>query len=115
MTQSLPVSRSAADLAETFDLLKTWSASSSFVLCDFAPRECLLKEKDFLAAIERHEKTILTPRLLVILPDNIHNESRQQVLRKLMPSGTVTPWLFVDITNEDVLLQEFSALATCHL
>ena len=115
VTQSLPVSRSAADLAETFDLLKTWSASSSFVLCDFAPRECLLKEKDFLAAIERHEKTILTPRLLVILTDNIHNESRQQVLRKLMPSGTVTPWLFVDITNEDVLLQELSALATCHL
>ena len=32
-----------------------------------------------------------------------------------MPNGIVTPWLFLDISDEDVLLQEFSAFATCHL
>ena len=115
VTQSLPVAQTEARLAATFDLLKPWSASSSFVLCNFAPRQCLLERKSFIDTIERHEKTILPPRLLVILTDNIHNESRHQMLRKLMPNGIVTPWLFLDISDEDVLLQEFSAFATCHL
>ena len=115
VAQSLPVAGSEQELAKNYQVLKQWSASKQFVLCNFAPRECLINQPDLISSVEQFERSILPPRLLVILTDNIHNESRHQCLTKVMPNGITTPWLFLDAFQEKVLTQEDAALATCHL
>ena len=115
VSPSLPIAQTEEQLASNFDVLKQWGADEQFVLCNFAPRECLFQHPELIDAIERHERTVLTPRLLVILTDNIHNELRHQWVTKMMPNGIVMPWVFLDNFEKDLLTQELSALATCHL
>jgi len=115
VAQSLPVAGNEEELAKNYRTLKQWSASEKFVLCNFAPRECLINQPDLIGSVEKFERTILPPRLLVILTDNIHNESRHQCLTKVMPNGITTPWVFLDAFQEKVLTQQCTALATCHL
>ena len=114
VTDSLPVAHDAATLQTTYDALEQASTSDQFVLCNFAPRQCLIEHPELLAEVQRFEQDLLPPRLLVILTDNIHNKSRHQLVEKMMPDRIITPWLFLDNFNHEVLVQELSALATCH-
>ncbi|MBA61731.1 MAG: 2-amino-4-hydroxy-6-hydroxymethyldihydropteridine diphosphokinase [Planctomycetaceae bacterium] len=111
----LPIAQTEVELADNFNALKQWGAQQQFVLCNYSPRESLLHHPEWLTTIEKLEKSVLTPRLLVILTDNIHNESRHQWLTKIMPNDIVTPWLFLDNFKKDTLIQELLALTTCHL
>lgn len=115
VAQSLPVASNEQELAKNYHVLKQWSAGEQFVLCNFAPSECLIKQPNLIGSVEKFERAILPPRLLVILTDNIHNDSRHQCLTQVMPNGITAPWLFLDAFQEKVLTQECIALATCHL
>ncbi len=114
VADSLPVAHNVATLQTNYDALQLQSTSDQFVLCNFAPRQCLIEHPGLLPEVQRFEQDLLPPRLLVILTDNIHNESRHQLVTKMMPDRIITPWLFLDNFNHEVLAQELSALATCH-
>ncbi len=118
VAQSIPLAQSAAELGHVFGRLKQWISryeQDVFLLCDFAPRECLIQHPQLAAEVATQESSLPLPRLLVFLTDNIHNESRHQLITQIMPDEIIAPWLFLDINDTDRLHQELEALASCHL
>ena len=118
VAQSLPLARSVTELGRVFGRLKHWISQYEqdvFLLCDFAPRECLIQHPELAAEVATQESSLPLPRLLVFLTDNIHNESRHQFISRIMPDEIIAPWLFLDINDTDRLHQELEALASCHL